>query len=115
MEIPRSPPPPPPPLPPPRFFSENKPEDLDLQWFWESALSPSPESRGILPDPFQSQDNDAISGSPTFDIDFGQDWFDFDSWQAENAADVEDLSSGDQPTPSELGKPNQCAEISYAE
>jgi len=44
----------PPPLPSPRFFSENEPEDLDLQWNWGSALSPSLESQGILPDPFPS-------------------------------------------------------------
>jgi hypothetical protein len=73
------------------------------------------ESPETQPDAFSSQDIDAISGNPALILDFGQYLYDFEPWHAQNAADVENLSSGNQRTINELGKPNQRVETSYAE
>lgn len=52
----------------------------------------------MLLDASQARLNDEITEGATSDLDFGQNWFDFDSWQADNATDVENLSSGNQST-----------------
>jgi hypothetical protein len=100
------------PLVTPPLFNENE-SGLLQQWEWTAPPSQK-ESPAILPDTSQTRLKNARSDDTASDLGFEQDWFDFDSWQAENPTDVGNLSLGNQPMSDELSKLKQRSDTRTA-